>query len=299
MAGLYSAQVIGPSGEEIYTDDMGRIQVKFPADYNGDITTDKTVWVRVITPWAGQKLGATQFTPRIGMEVAIAFLEGDVNRPVAVGALYNSDNTATFPVAQKNKSGIRTHSTQGGTSSNFNELSFDDSKGSEVFYLHAEKDMTIEVENDRSATVTNDETVTINGKKTDTVKLDHGLTVSQGKHSITVSQGDQSNTVSQGNHSTTVSQGNHATTVSTGNQTVDVSTGSITHSAGQSITLKVGGNSIVINMSGITLTVGGNSIQLTESGINISGIQVQVAGQAQVQVSGAMVQVSGDGHAGN
>jgi type VI secretion system secreted protein VgrG len=267
MAGLYSAQVIGPSGEEIYTDDSGRIQVQFPADNEGDITTDKTVWVRVIQPWAGVGWGV-QFTPRIGMEVAVAFLEGDVNRPVVVGALYNSSNTPIFAAADKNKSGFRTHSTMNGGSGNYNELSFDDTMGSEVFFLHAEKDYTQEVENDKSVTVGKDETVTISGKKTDTVTGDHALTVSQGNHSITVSQGNLSTTVSAG---------------------------TIAESAAQSITLKVGGNSLVINTTGITLTVGGNSIAMTESGITLSGAQISISAQAQTSISGAIVSVKGDG----
>ena len=285
MAGLYSAIVIGPGGEEIYTDDLGRIQVQFPADHMGDITTDKTLWVRVLRGWAGNAWG-TQYIPRIGMEVAVAFLEGDVNRPVVVGCLFNTDNKPVFTVAQKNKSGLRTRSTTQGSTSTFSEFSVDDTKGSELVYLHAEKDLTEEVENDHSVSVTKDETVKIDGKKTDTVKGDHALTVSEGNHSITVSQG---------NHSATISQGNHSTTVSTGNETLSVNTGSITHSAGQSITLKVGGNSIVINMEGITLTAGGSSIQLTPAQVNISGIQIAISGSAQTSVSGAIVQVSGDG----
>lgn len=268
MAGIYSAQVIGPSGEEIYTDDLGRIQVQFPADNQGDIASDKTIWVRVVQSWAGKSWGA-QFIPRIGMEVAIAFLEGDVNRPVAIGSLYNSTNVPTFAAAEKNKTGWRTHSTQNGGTSNFNELSFDDTMGSEVFYLHAEKDFTLEVENNRSVTVTNDETTKISGKKTDTITGDHGLTVSQGNRSITVSQGNLSTTVSQGNESLTVSAG------------------SISHTAAQSITLKVGANTLEISTSGITLTVGSSSVQLTESGVTVNGIQVNVTGSASTGVTGS------------
>ena len=266
MSGLYSAIVIGSSSEEIYTDDFGRIQVQFPADNQGDITTEKTLWVRVVQSWAGNNWGM-QFIPRIGMEVAIAFMEGDVNHPVAVGCLYNSTNSPTFAAADKNKSGLRTHSTKNGGTGNFNELSFDDTMGSEVFFLHAEKDYKLEVEhdqtltiqNDRNLTVTKDETVKIDGKKTETVK------------------GDHSHTVSQGNLSTTVSQGNESLTVSSG---------SISHTAGQSITLQVGGNTLVVNTSGITLTVGANSVQLSESGVTINGIQVNITGQASTGVTG-------------
>jgi type VI secretion system secreted protein VgrG len=266
MGGLYSAIVIGSSGEEIYTDDFGRIQVQFPSDSQGDITTEKTLWVRVVQSWAGNNWG-TQFIPRIGMEVAVAFLEGDVNHPVVVGCMYNSANAPVFAVADKNKTGWRTHSTKNGGTSNFHELSFDDTMGSEKFYLHAEKDYLLETENDqtlsignnRNVTVTKDETVTIKGKKTDTVT------------------GDDSLTVSQGNLSTTVSQGNESLTVSTG---------SISHTAGQSITLQVGANTLVINTSGITLTVGGNSVALSESGVTINGIQVNITGSASTGVTG-------------
>ena len=276
MAGLYTAQVIGAAGEEIYTDDLGRIQVKFPADNQSDITTDKTLWVRVVQPWAGSNWGV-QFIPRIGTEVAVAFLEGDVNRPVVVGSLYNTNNKPVFAPADKNKSGWRTRSTKSGGTSNFNELSFDDTMGSEVFFLHAEKDYKLEVENDqtltiqhdRSVTVTNDETIQIDGKKTETVK------------------GDHSHTVSQGNRTVAVSQGNLSTTVDTGNESLSVSTGTISHSAGQSITLKVGGNTLAIDMSGITLTVGPSSVKLTESGVTINGIQVNITGTASAGVTGS------------
>ncbi|MDE2390934.1 MAG: type VI secretion system tip protein VgrG [Rhodospirillales bacterium] len=258
MAGMYSAVVIGPSGEEIYTDDLGRIQVQFPFDHEGDITTDKTLWVRVMQGWSGNNWG-TQYIPRIGMEVVVAFLEGDVNRPVVVGCLFNGNNKPVFAAAEKNKSGLRTRSTMQGGTANFSEFSIDDTKGSEAVYLHAEKDLNIEVENNRSVTVTKDETVKIDGKKTDTVKGDYATTVSQGNESLTVSQG------------------------------------TITHSAAQSITLKVGGNSIKIDTSSITLTVGGSTVKLTDSEVDVTGIQVKVTGQAQTAVKGAIVQVSGDG----
>jgi type VI secretion system secreted protein VgrG len=285
LSGVYSAIVIGDSGEEIYTDDAGRIQVQFPADNHGDITSAKTLWVRVLHPWAGNNWGV-QFTPRIGMEVAVAFQEGDVNRPVAIGCLYNNVNTPVFAASEKNKTGWRTRSTKGGGTSNFSEFSIDDTLGSELVYLHTEKDLTVEVEHDRKVTVTNDETVEVDGKKTDTIK---------GDFSTTVSEGNQSTTVSEGNRSVTVSQGNLATKVTAGNETLDVTAGSITHSAGQSITLKVGGNSIVINSSGITLTVGGTSVQLTAAAVDISTVNLSASGSASASVSGATVSVSGEG----
>jgi len=286
VAGLYTAKVIGPPGEEIYIDSLGRIKVWFPWDVESDITSDKTLWVRVMQPWGGAGWG-TQFIPRIGMEVVVAFLEGDVNRPCVVGSFYNSQNTPLFSPSDKNKSGIRSRSTMNGGAANYNELSFDDTKGSEVFLIHAEKDHTIEVENDqtltvgndRSVTVTKDETVVIKGKQTITVTGDHTQEIKTGNHAVTVDQGNHTLKVSTGNQSTTISTGNRSAELSMGNESVKVDMGTITHEAMQSITLKVGQNSIVIDQTGITM----------------KGIMIQATGQAMATVKGAMVEVNGSG----
>ncbi len=268
MAGLYTAKVIGPPGEEIYVDDLGRIKIWFPWDVEGDINEQDTLWVRVMQPWGGVGWG-TQFVPRIGMEVVVAFLEGDVNRPMVIGSIYNSQQTPLFKAADKNKSGIRTRSTLQGGDSNYHELSFDDTKGSEKMLLHAEKDYQLEVENDqtlqidnnRNVTVTKDETVTVNGKQTHTIKEDRTLTVSEG------------------HMATTVSQGNRTAEVSMGNESLKVDLGTITYEAMQSITLKVGTSSIVIDNTGITM----------------KGLMIQVSGDTLTALKGAMVQVNGSG----
>jgi type VI secretion system secreted protein VgrG len=298
MTGLYSAIVIGTTGEEIYTDDYGRIQVQFPWDNAGDITASNTFWARVIQPWGGLGWGH-QFTPRVGMEVLVGFLEGDANRPVVVGSIYNNVNTALYPAAKKNIGGFRTRSTKGGGASNYNELSWDDTMGSELFFMHAEKDYLLEVENNqtlqidncRIVTVTKDETVTIKGQQTITVKGDqtievqegdHKTTIDQGKHTTIVTTGDQVNTVSTGNQTITVSAGNRAITVTKGNETLDVSLGSITHKAMQSITLQVGANSIKIDQTGITLT--GTIIKQSASAM----LQLSADGMMQVSASGPL-----------
>lgn len=254
MAGLYSALVIGPQGEEVHTDDLGRIKVQFPSDHMRDIAADKTLWVRVMHPWAGNGWGM-QHTPRVGTEVAIAFLEGDVNRPVAVGGLYNARNTPIFPAAEKTRSGWRSRSMDGGRA-NFNEFSVDDAKGREEVLLHAERDLVVEVENDRAVTVTHNETVQIDGSKTDTVS------------------------------------GNHATTVTQGNLSVDVSAGSIACKAAQSITLQVGGSAVVIDPSGITLSIGASKVQLTAASITVESPQVSISGQALLQLSGGITMIN-------
>ncbi len=296
MAGLYSAIVVGAEGEEINVDSLGRIQVWFPWDTRSEITAagSATFWARVVQPWAGPNWG-TQFIPRVGMEVAVAFLEGDVNRPVVVGAMVNVNATPVFAVAQKNKSGIRTRSTLNGSDTNFNEFSFDDTKGAELFYLHAEKDYTTEVENnqslsvgnDRTVTVTNDESVTITGKQTVAVTKDQSITVSEGNRTLTISTGNVAETVSTGNHSLTVTQGNHSISIGQGNQSTTLDEGNMT------IDLDGGGMSITAQTS-IKLTVGTNSVEITPSGVTINGMQIAVSAQNSLSASGASVSISGE-----
>lgn len=282
MPGMYTANVIGPAGEEIYVDDMGRIKVQFPWDSQGDITSDNTFWARVVQPWAGAVWGA-QFIPRIGMEVVVSFMEGDINRPVVVGCLYNGNNTPIFPAADKNKTGFRTRSTKGGGTSNFNELSFDDTMGSEVFFLHAEKDHTIEVENDQASTIGHDQTLTVKHDRTSNVNNDESHTVGNNR-TVKVTQ-DETITIT-GKQTQTIT-GNRTVDITSGDDKLNVDSGKITYEAADSITLKVGDNSIVINQQGITIN--GMQIGLTAQ------TTLSAKGQVQTTVGGAMVQVQADG----
>jgi type VI secretion system secreted protein VgrG len=294
MDGIHTAVVLGPSGEEIYTDDLARVKVRFFWDHRSEATDAQDVWARVIMPWAGNGWGA-QFIPRVGTEVAVAFVDGDPDRPIVVGGLYNDQMKPIYSDSDKTKSGFRTRSSLKGGTSDFNEYTFDDKKGSELVYEQAQKDLstyvkndqTIKIDHDRKVTVKNDETVNIQNNQTITVTQDHGLTVSKGNHTITVSMGDHSTTISKGNHSTTVSMGNMDSTVSMGNLSTDVKMGNIStkadlgqisHEAMQSIELKVGANSIKIDQMGVTIT----------------GMMVKIQGQVQTQVQGLMTQISGD-----
>jgi type VI secretion system secreted protein VgrG len=317
--GPQPAVVVGPSGEEIYTDQYGRIKVQFFWDRVGQMNENSSCWMRVAELWAGQKWGMI-FTPRIGQEVIVEFLEGDPDQPLVTGRVYNANQMPPYALPDNmTQSGLRTRSTKGGGADDFNELTFEDKKGNEQIYFHAQKDFVRLVENDDTLTVQHDQSITVTNNRTlevskgyEKITIDQGdrtRTVSQGNDSLTVTQGkrtievnsDHSLTVKQGNRSVTVQQGNDSLTVSQGNMTIEVSSGSATLEAAQSITLKVGGNSIVINTSGITLTVGGSTLKLTPSEIDLQSVQVQVqgttltlAGSAQAKLSGAIVQVAGD-----
>ena len=316
MAGIYAATVIGPAGSEIYGDDLARVKARLMWDHRQDTDPNQAIWMRVITPMAGNSWGM-QHMPRIGTEVAVAFMDGDPDRPVVVGGFYNASMAPIFPVpAQQNKSGFRSRSTQQGGTANFSEFSFDDTKSSELVFLHAEKDMSREVENNDSLTVGNAQTITIAKGRTVTVTDkgdsltvkggDHTITVSQGDQSTTISQGNQSNTVSQGNFSETISKGNHSTTVSTGNHSTTVSQGNLSTTVSMGnhgTTVSMGNLSMTVSMGAvtieamqsITLKVGGNSVTISPTGVTIKGIMVDIEGQAMLTAKAPMAQVSGDG----
>ena len=150
MRGPQTALVVGDSGEEIHIDKYARIKVQFYWDREGRKDAASSCWIRVATSFAGNKWGG-QFIPRIGQELVVSFLDGDPDRPLVTGAVYNADNMP--PYSTKTQSGIKTHSTVGGGASNYNELRFEDKKGSEEIHMQAEKDYTRLVKNDEKSEI--------------------------------------------------------------------------------------------------------------------------------------------------
>ncbi len=339
VAGAQTAVVVGPEGQEIFTDKYGRVKVQFFWDRLGQNDANSSCWVRVASPWAGKQWGMVHI-PRIGHEVLVDFLEGDPDRPIIVGSVYNDANMPPYTLPDNaTQSGIKSRSSLKGESTNFNELRFEDKKGSEEITFHAEKDFTRVVENNDALTVGSDDsetcpdgsqTISVYKDRTESVetgnesvtikKGNRTVTVSEGndKHEVTkgnrtvlVSQGDDSHEVTQGkrtvtvnmddaheiktgNRSVKVDQGNDSLTVSLGNQSTTVSAGTSTTEAMQKITLKVGGNTIVIDPMSITLTVGGNSITINEMGVTVKGMTVSVQGEMTTEVkAGLQCQVNG------
>jgi type VI secretion system secreted protein VgrG len=159
--GVETAIVVGPSGEAIYTDPQGRVKVQFHWDREGARNEHSSCWLRVAQAWAGAQMGA-QFLPRVGTEVLVGFVGGDVDRPVVLGALHNGLHDPPFALPdQKTRSGFRTASTPGGEG--FNELSFEDAAGSEEVLLRAQRDLREVVLNDRTSDVGADLTLTVAG----------------------------------------------------------------------------------------------------------------------------------------
>ncbi|WP_223512930.1 type VI secretion system tip protein VgrG [Pseudomonas sp. GL-R-26] len=246
-----TAIVVGKSGEEIWTDEYGRIKLQFPWDRDGKNDETSSCWVRVVLPWSGKGFGM-QFVPRIGQEVIVTFIDGDPDRPLVTGCVYNGDNALPYALpANQTQSGIKTQSSKGG--GGFNELRFEDKKDAEEVFLQAQKDLKINVLNDTAATVGHDETLTVQNARTRTVKEgDETVTLEKGKRSVTIQTGSDSLDVKDsrtvkvgadqthstgGNYDHTVT-GNYSLTVD-GNLTIKV-TGTLTLQSGGSFAIKSG-----------------------------------------------------------
>lgn len=221
MSGPQTAIVVGPKGEEIYLDKYNRIKVQFHWDRLGKSDENSSCWIRVSESFSGKKWG-THFIPRIGQEVIVDFINGDPDKPIISGAVYNGDNTP--PYTSKTQSGIKTHSSLSGDATNYNELRFDDKKGEEEVFFQAEKDSRRLVKNNEEGDIQANQTLKIKDNR-----------------SITVSDGNESTKISKGKHSLTVKQSS-----TTKAQTIVIQ-------ADQSIELKVGGSSIKMTAAGIVI----------------------------------------------
>ena len=175
--GCQTALVVGPAGEEIYTDKYGRVKVQFHWDRQGKKNANSSCWMRVSYPWAGQQWGSISI-PRIGQEVVVGFLEGDPDQPIIVGRVYNAEQMPPWALpANATQSGLLTRSSKGGSAANANALRFEDKKGSEQVWFHAEKDMATEVEHDKTLWVGHDEACVVDHDRTRVVKHDEAITI--------------------------------------------------------------------------------------------------------------------------
>lgn len=187
--GPQTATVSGPSGQEIWTDKYGRVKVQFHWDRYGASDENSSCWVRVSQPWAGSNFGAIHI-PRIGQEVLVDFLNGDPDLPMITGRVYNAVNMPPWALPDNaSQSGILTRSTKGGSEATANALRFEDKKGEEEVWVHAEKNQRIEVENDeshwvgndRSKTVDRDEEVQIGRDRTENVTRNETITIGKNR----------------------------------------------------------------------------------------------------------------------
>jgi type VI secretion system secreted protein VgrG len=175
VEGSQTAFVVGPKGEEIYTNEHGQIKVQFHWDREGRMDENSSCWIRVSQLWAGRSWGA-MYIPRVGQEVIVDFLEGDPDRPIITGRVYHGTNKPPYPLpANKTRSTIKSNSSPGG--GGYNEFRYEDKKGQEEIYLQAEKDWNILVKNDKTHLIQHDETLTVDNDRTRTVHHDEKVTI--------------------------------------------------------------------------------------------------------------------------
>ena len=189
VKGPQTALVVGPKGEEIWTDQYGRVKVHFYWDRHDQSNENSSCWIRVSQSWAGKNWGSMQI-PRIGQEVIVSFLEGDPDRPIITGRVYNAEQTVPYDLPENaTQSGMKSRSSKGGSPANFNEIRMEDKKGLEQLYIHAERNQDIVVEvdeshsvgHDRNKSIGHNETVTIGNNRLRIVKQEDVLSVGQKK----------------------------------------------------------------------------------------------------------------------
>jgi type VI secretion system secreted protein VgrG len=240
VIGSQTALVVGKSGEEIWTDEYGRIKVKFYWDQSSSSDETSSCWIRVAQGWAGKAWGSI-FIPRIGQEVVVSFLDGNPDRPLVTGCVFNAQQTVPYTLPdEQTKSTVKTNSSKGG--SGFNELRFEDKAGSEEIFIQAQKDMNVTVLNNLTTTVTNARSTTVSQK-------DDSLVVDQGNRSIKVNTGNETHSV-QGKRDLTI----------TGNET-HTNSADFTQNVSGNFTLKVSGN-LSIQASGSVSIQSGTSFDI-------------------------------------
>jgi len=177
ITGVQTATVVGAAGKEIDVDAHGRVVLQFHWDREGKRDENSSCRVRVSQNWAGKNWGMIS-NPRIGQEVIVEFIEGDPDRPIVTGRVYNGEQTVPYALpANATQTGIKTRSSLSGAAANFNEIRFEDKKGEEQLFIHAEKNQDIEVEKDETQWVGNDRKTKIDHDEQHDVKNDRGRTV--------------------------------------------------------------------------------------------------------------------------
>jgi len=285
IQGTQTAVVVGPQGEEIFTDKYGRIKVQFHWDRQGKFDADSSCWIRVATIWAGKGWGVVHI-PRIGQEVVVDFLEGDPDRPIVIGSVYNADQMPPGDLPKQGMvSGLMSRTTPQGGSSNFNGFQANDTKGKEQLNVQAEYNMTSLVKNDDTQTVQNNRTITVNVKQTENVKgaveetyettqtttVTGNVTETYNADQTTTVKGTQFTHVTGGNHLVKVDAGAASLHVDGGNRYVNVGAGYYDLIAATKISLTTGASSLVM---------------LNDGTITLKGVNITIDGSTQVGVTG-------------
>jgi type VI secretion system secreted protein VgrG len=276
ISGPQTATVVGPSGDELHTDKHSRVKVQFLWDRAGKNDQDSSCWVRVSQPWASKQFGFINL-PRIGDEVVVEFLEGNPDRPIITGRVYNGTHAPPFTLPEHaTVTGIRTRSSKDGGADTYSELRFEDEKGKEYVRLQSERDFHRLVKNDAFDSVNNDCWADVG--KNDSRKVGENYTLNIGKAS-TVSVGADTN----------VTLGADGAFDIAGQAGIQV---------GQALALKVGEAATVSTGTGVDLKVGaGLKINATSSVAitGTAGVVIDGVTQLTIKAGGAFITLGPDG----
>jgi type VI secretion system secreted protein VgrG len=327
VKGPQTAVVVGPKGEEIYTDKYGRVKVQFFWDREGKKDENSSCWIRVAESWAGKNWGVV-FNPRIGQEVVVDFLEGDPDRPLITGGVYNAEQMPPYELPkQQTQSVVKTRSSKGGSTETFNELRFEDKKDNEEIYFHAEKDFNRVVENNDTLKVGHekkdkgDQTIDIfnnrslkvgckdgkDGSETTEIFNNQSLKVGcaqakEGSQTVEIfnsqslkvgcaqaKEGSQTVEIWK-DRTVTLDTGNDTERIKQGNRevTIDIGDDTLTIKVGDQTTKVNLGKSTTQAMESIELKVGSSSIKIDSMGVTIKGMNVKIDADMIASMKGGM-----------
>ena len=308
IQGPQTGIIVGPKGDEIHTDEFGRAKVKFHWDRYGEADDSASCWVRIAQVWAGKKWGGI-YLPRVGQEVIVDFLEGDPDRPIITGRVYNGDNKPPYPLpAEATKSTIKSNSSKGG--GGFNEIRFEDKKDKEQVFIHAQKDFDHRTKNDSREWIGHDQHLIIKNdrfewiEKNAHLKIDADRLEEIGGEAHLKVLSDRKTEISASDHLKIASDHN----LKTGGDTNVDSGANHNHKVGQDFSLDAGMN--VHQKAGMNIGVDGGMNVHIKAGMSLvleAGIQVTLkaaggfvtVGPAGVDISGPMVKINSGGAAGS
>jgi len=290
VAGPQTAIVVGKSGDEIHSDEHARIKVQFHWDRDGKYDEKSSCWVRVSQSMAGKGWGGL-FTPRIGHEVIVDFIEGDPDRPICTGRVYNSNNPPPYDQGKyPTISTIKTNSSKGGDG--FNEIRLDDKKGEEQIFIHAEHNFDLRVKNDRFEWIGNDRHLhVINDKfehvennRNELIDADHYEEIGKDRH-LKVG-GQEAIEIAK------------ARSMKVGKDLVEKVGGNNSREVTGDLYLK-GMNVVIEAQMGLTIKVGGNYVNLGPAGTSVKGQMVNIDGGPMVMIACGASSPAGSGKAGS
>jgi len=287
ISGPQTAFVVGPEGEEIYTDKFGRVKVKFHWDRYSKPNENSSCWIRVAQVWAGKNWGA-MYIPRISQEVIVEFLEGNPDRPIITGRVYNAKAKPPYnPKNNPTMSTIKSNSSKpGGADGGFNEIRFEDKKDEEQIFIHAEKNLDIRVKNDRFETVVNnrhlhvekDKIEHVDNNRSETVGADHKEEIGKDRH-LNV-KGKEAKEITD------------SMSLTVKGDVIEVFKAKHSEETTSDYYLKAD-NVVIEGLQNITLCVGESYIAIESSEIEIKAPTIKVEGSSKAEIKAPTIKVEG------